>query len=215
VRPTVLIASLALSLVPSLGRADRGALTLEIGPAVTWWQSLPPPVGTGSGISGSTYGGVAGIRYGLSNSVEVSATGFYEAPQAYAFSGVSLTTGGETLPGTLNASMSRWGAMIGARYVQGFVWRLHVGAEVGWNHEQSTKLDLVNVSNPSNPESYGLGLANSGRDSLIFSPLVGVEWLVTDHWSIAFVPRIEVVLGAQAAASLVLPVTVGYCWYVF
>jgi len=215
VRATVVLPTIVAILTPTFATADRGALTVELGPTATWWANLSPPDGTGPGVSGSAYGGLVDLRYALSNHFELSATGFYEAPASYAFPNVLLPTNGQTLSGTLNATLSRWGAMAGARYVLGFTWRLHLGLEVGLSHEQSTKLDLINVSNPSVPESYGLGLSNIGRDSFLVTPLVGVEWFVADRWSIAFVPRVELVIGSPVQVALVFPITVGYSWYLF
>lgn len=211
---SILAASLAL-LVPTVAAADRGALTFEIGPALTWWPGRPPPVGSGPGVASAAVGGVGGVRYGLSNNVELTATGFYEAPGNYTFSGVSLATGGETLSGSLEATMSRWGALAGARYVTGLAWRLHVGAEIGWSHSSATKLDLIDVSNPAGPQSFGLGLANATQNAFVIAPLIGLEWQLNDRWCIALIPRAEFVVGAATQLAVVVPLTVGYSLYLF
>ena len=209
----LMLAAALVALGPRAARADRGALTLEIGPALTWWPSHAPPVGSGPGVSGTAFGGIGGLRYALSNNVELSATGFYEAPASYTFPGVSLTSGGTPLNGTLEATISRWGALAGARYVTGLVWRLHVGAEVGWSHQSATKLDLLNVSNPGSPQSYGLGIPNTNENAFVLAPLLGLEWLLADHWTVALVPRVEIALGSVTQVAVVVPLTVGYSFY--
>jgi hypothetical protein len=211
----LLLTTVLATLGPFAARADRGALTLEIGPALTWWPSLQPPVGSGPGLGGSAAGGVVGVRYALSNRVELTGTGFYEVSASYTFPGVSLTTGGETLDGTLQGTMSRWGVLAGARYVIGLVWRLHLGVEVGWSQESSTKLDLLNVSTPASPQSFGLGLTDVARNAFVIAPLAGVEWQLGDRWSLALIPRVEIGISAVTQVAVVVPLTVGYSLYVF
>jgi len=93
------------------------------------------------------------------------------------------------------------------------VWRWFVGGELGWAQQSFTRLDLVNVSDPSNPQSYGLGLADRSRGAFVLSPLAGVEWQFADHWSVAIAPRVQVMLGGVGQVAVVLPVSVGYSWY--
>jgi opacity protein-like surface antigen len=204
---------LASVVLPAPASADRGALTLEAGPALTWWPSMPPAVGSGAGINGSAAGGVVGVRYGLRNNLELTASGFYEAHARYTHPGVTVETDAGAFTGTLSSETSRWGLLAGARYVTGLALRFYVGAEVGWSQQSYTKLDLINVSDPSNPHSFGLGLTDRTRGALVVAPLAGVEWQVTDRWSVSCTPKVQVMLGDVGRVAVVLPLTVGYSWY--
>lgn len=203
----------AMLFVPAAARGDRGALSVEASPILTWWPRMPPALGSGSGVSGTAAGALVGVRYGLRNDLELTASGFYERAADYTHTGVSLDTEVGAFGGALTSSTSRWGALVGARYVRGLVFRIHVGAEIGWAQQTFTKLDLVNVSDPSNPHSYGLGLRDNRRGALVIAPLAGIEWQVTDHWSMSFAPRAQVMLGGVGRVAVLLPVGVGYSWY--
>ena len=212
-RALSLAAAIVLGAVPGAARADRGALTLELSPALTWWPAWGPAVGSGSGMSGTTAGGLVGFRYALRHDLELTASGFYEASAAFMNPGTMVGTDAGPLTGTSRATVSRWGGLVGARWVHGLVWRWFVGGEIGWAHQPLTKLDLFNVSDPSNPQSFGLGLGDRSRGALVLSPLAGVEWQFTDHWSIAVTPRVQVLLGGVGRVAVVAPVSVGYSWY--
>jgi hypothetical protein len=204
-----------LVLAPATVAADGGAVTLEAAPLLTVFPSMPPLAGHGPSITGTAGGGLLGVRYAVRNDLELSAAGFYEASATYTHPGVSLASAGGTFPGSLTGSSGRYGALIGARMVWGLRWRLHVGAEVGWAHQEIQKLDLINVSDPSNPHSYGLGLADRSRDALILAPLAGVEWQVSDHWSVTVVPRLQVMLGGAGRVAVMVPLSVVWSWYAF
>lgn len=204
-----------VAFAPIAARADHGALTLELSPALTWWPSMGPSVGSGPGVSGTTAGGLVGVRYALRNDIELTASGFYEVPATFTNPGTTVTTDSGPFTGTLTATTSRWGALFGARWVHGLVWRWFVGGEVGWAQQSFAKLDLINVSDPANPHSYGLGLADQTRTAFVFSPLAGVEWQFADRWSVSFTPRVQVMLGGVGSVAIVLPVSVGYSWYGF
>ena len=199
--------------IPAVTRADRGALTLEAGPALTWWPSLAPAVGSGAGVSGSAGAGMLGLRYGLRNDLDLTASGFYEAAARYTHTAVSVGTDAGAFTGTLTSQTGRWGALVGARYVTGLALRLFVGAEVGWVQQRYSKLDLLNVSDPSNPHSFGLGLADRSRSALVIAPLAGVEWQVTDRWSVSVAARVQVMVGEVGRVAVVVPLGVGYSWY--
>ncbi|HEY3411763.1 MAG TPA: hypothetical protein VGM51_01770 [Armatimonadota bacterium] len=145
----------------------------------------------------------------------MTATGFYEAPATYYHSPVRITTEAGSFEGSLRQTTSRWGALAGGRWVHGLVWRVHVGAEVGWSHQAFSNLDLVNVADKSNPHSFGLGLKDTSRDSLVVAPLVGLEWQAGDHWSVAVTPRAEMLMGADRQVVFIVPVSLGYEWFVF
>lgn len=207
------LALLLASAAPSAAVADRGAVTFELGPALTWWPSMGPAVGSGSGVSGSSGGGLAGFRYGLRQDLDLTAAGFYEAAARFTNPGTTIDSAGTSATGTFTAKTSRWGVLLGARWLHGLKLRWFVGGEVGWARQSFAELDLINVSDSGNPHTFGLGLADRTTGSLVLSPLAGVEWQLADHWSLAFTPRVQVQVGGVGKVGVVLPVSLGYTWY--
>jgi hypothetical protein len=203
-----------LALPPALAAGDRGALTLELGPAVTVLGAYPSQ-GSGSTTLGTGGGGTIRARYALSNELELAVTGFWERPADYFHSGVTIGSGSTAVTGTLTETAQRYGALVGVRFVRGYVWRLHLGADVGWAHETFTRRDLLDVSDPGNAHSYGLSLPDLARDALVLALVAGVEWQVADHWSVSAMPRLETILGGPSRVALTVPVVLGYSWYVF
>jgi hypothetical protein len=170
-------------------------------------------VGTGTGVNGWTAGGLVGVRYALRNELELTLTGFYEAPATFTNPGTTVDSGPVPLTGTARASVSRWGALAGARWVQGIVWRWFLGAEVGYAQQSLSGLDLIDVSDPANPHSFGLSLPNRSEGAFVVSPLAGIEWQFADHWSAAFTPRLQVMFGGVSRVAVVLPLSIAYSWY--
>lgn len=205
---------LALAAVPASAAADQGALTLDLGPVLTFVGALPSQ-GSGSAILATGGGGALGVRYALSNDLELSASALWEAPADYFHTGVAFGTQTGGVRGTLSERVQRVGALAGARYVRGYEWRLHLGAEIGWSREAFTRRDLLDVSDPGNVHSFGLGLQDRTTNSLVLAPLVGVEWQFADHWSVSVVPRVQFFLGGSNRVGLFVPVSVGYSWYLF
>lgn len=213
-RVTILaVAAVLTGLLPGAARADRGALTLDLSPALTWWPSMGPAVGNGSGVNGATVGGLVSVRYALRNNLELTASGFYEAPADFTNPGTTVGTEAGPLTGTLTARTSRWGALMGARWVHGFTWRWFAGGEIGWSRQSFSELDLIDVSAPSGPRSYGLGLADRSEGAFVVAPLAGIEWQFADHWSVTVAPRVQVMLGGVGRVGITLPVSVAYHWY--
>lgn len=214
-RPMDLAAALAIATaaVAGVARADQGALTLELGPALTWWPGMGPAVGSGRGVNGTSGGGMIGVRYGLRQGLDLTAAGFYEVPTRFTNPGTAINSGGAPASGTFTAETSRWGVLLGARWIHGLALRWFVGGEVGWSRQTFTRLDLVNVSDPTNPHTFGLGLADRGKSALLLSPLAGVEWQFAGRWSVAFTPRVQVLVGGVGKVGVLLPVSVGYGWY--
>lgn len=208
-----ILALLLTTAIPAGARADRGALTLEAGPNLTWWPRMPPAVGSGRGVAGSAGGGQLALRYGLRNDLDLSVSGFYDAEAPYSHTGVRVEAGGGAFTGTLSSRTTRWGVVVGGRYVSGLVLRFFFGGEVGWAQQRSTRLDLINLSDPANSHSFGLGLASRDQGALILAPLVGVEWQVTDRWSVGFAPRLQVLIGSAGGVAVSLPLSVGYSWF--
>lgn len=213
-RATVAILALALASMPGSAAADRGALTLELGPALTVVGAYPSQ-GSGSTTLGTGGGGTFGARYALANELEVAAAAFWERPADYFHSGVTLGSASGTVTGTLSERAQRYGVLAGVRFVRGYVWRLHLGADVGWAHETFTRRDLLDVSDAANAHSFGLGLRDEATDALVLAPVAGIEWQITDHWTVSAMPRFEIILGGPSRVALTLPLVVGYSWYSF
>lgn len=207
--------ALLVLLAPATALADRGALTVELAPALTWWPAWGPPVGSGPGVSGAAAGGLVGVRYALRHELELTANGFYEVPAEFTNPGTTVGSAAGPLTGTTRATVSRWGVLLGARWVRGLAWRWFVGGEVGWAQQRLSRLDHIDVSDPSNPQSFGLGLADRTSNALVLSPLAGIEWQFADRWSVTLTPRVQVMVGGVSQVAVVVPVGVGYSWFGF
>jgi hypothetical protein len=200
------------SLAPRAAAADRGALTFEVGPALALVRTAPS-VGSAPSLAGTMGGGRVGVRYGLRNNLELTASAHWDAPARFYHSDARVAAAGQSLQGTLAETAQRFGAMAGMSLVGGYVWRYHLGLEVGWTRQRFTRRDLVDVSDPNAPTSYGLGLANVERNAFVVAPRAGLEWQITDHWSVSAIPRLEILFGAVGRVAFVVPVCVGYSWY--
>lgn len=208
------ILSVVLAATPVVAAADRGALTLDLGPSLSLLNATPSE-GAGSATLATGGGGTFGVRYALSNALELGALAVWEAPADYFHTGVAITTPTGTPKGTLAERAQRCGALAGVHYVRGYVWRLHLGAELGWIRETFTRRDLLDVSDQANVHSFGLGLPDQTTDSLVVAPVAGVEWQFADHWSVSVMPRVQFLVGGASRVGLLVPVTVGYSWFVF
>jgi hypothetical protein len=208
------ILSVVLTGAPVAAAADRGALTLDLGPSLSLLNATPSE-GAGSATLATGGGGTVGLRYALSNTLEIGGVAVWEASADYFHSGVAIATSTGRPRGTLEERAQRYGAMAGVHYIRGYVWRLHLGAELGWRRETFTRRDLLDVSDPSNVHSFGLGLRDQTSNSLILAPVAGVEWQFADHWSVSVMPRVQFLVGGTSRVGLLVPVTVGYSWFVF
>ncbi len=207
-----LVAALALAAIPAAARADRGAVTLDAG-FFGAAESLSPGIGSGSAVAGSSWGGLLGVRYAVRNSLEAMGTLFYQAPVSYYHPNTTIATSTAAFTGTLQSSTSSWGATVGGRWVNGLVWRYFVGGEFGFTHRSFSNLDLINVSDPSNPQSYGLRLSSSSTTTALLVPVAGLEWAPTDHFSLGLAARAQVYLGAPSGVQFLVPFTLSYAWY--
>ncbi len=205
---------LALATFPAVSFADRGALTVEAGGALTILEASPSQ-GSGSGALGTAAGAALGVRRALSNELELAATGLWESAADYFHSGVDFGTGTGTVRGTLVERVQRYGGLVGLRFVRGYVWRLHLGLDVGWIRTTYTRRDLLDVSVPGNEHSFGLALRDRVADRLVLAPVAGAEWQVTDHWAVLVMPRLEILSGGASRFGLLVPLTVGYSWFLF
>jgi hypothetical protein len=207
----VAIAGIVGALVPHVATADRGALTVEAGGTVALTR-LEPSVGTGESVGGTLGGAMLGMRYALGSRVEVHASGFWTAPARFVSRPVALTTAAGAFDGDLRREVSRVGAGVGARYVlAGLVWRVPVGAEIGWVRTSARNQDLV--PRPGGESFVPLGFANESSHRLFIAPFTGVEWQVADHFSVSLLPRLEVPLGGGTTVAVVAPLLVGWSWF--
>jgi hypothetical protein len=189
-------------LAPERALADRGALSLEGGGIVSAAR-LPPPVGTGDSVSGTMGGALLGVRYALRNNLEVTLAGTWLSPVWFYHHGVSVPcAAGATCVGDMGSRVGRTTAAIGADYVTGLTFRLHVGAEAGWaamTYERVTHTQAAVA--PSRTVT-----------GVLVTPRIGLEWAATDHLSFAITPRVDLLLSEKQIAYSV-PFTASYSWY--
>ena len=160
----------------------------------------------GSGVS-------AGVRYGLTNAVELTLGGVYDLPAHVTHAGASIpTVDNGTFTGTLGYELSRFGVLGGVRYVTGLVVRLTVGAELGWSHRSYSIPQLRDPTRAGAPD-YGLGLPDLAVDDLVVQPGVGVEWAFADHWSASLLLRTTLLLGPEPVVGLSGGLTLSYGWF--
>ncbi len=207
-----LVAVLVVVATPFGAQADRGALSLDGGVVVAGVRT-GPALGDGDSVTGSVAGLTIGSRYAFTHSLEVSGSVDWYAPAPFYNDDTVITTSNGVFAGQLQSRLGSYSARVGAQYVRGLVWRLRAGAEVGWLHRSFTRIDLIDVSRPGAPRSFGLGLGSRDLDDVVLSPMVGIEWLVRDHVSLAVIPRAEVVLGSPGAVWVSVPLVMSYSWY--
>ena len=200
------VVALAAALVaPAAVRGDVGALTVEAGGAVSLGQ-VAPSVGQGDAVTGTLGGVWTTLRYAVRHRAELQLSGFWYAPAT--FTQLPVTISGNS--GALAASVTRWGAAAGLRVIAaGLVWRVPVGLDVGWAHTRSSDRDLLAASGGS----LGMKLGNASADQLLVAPFVGLEWQATDRLTFAVVPRLEILAGGASTLGVVVPLTVGWSWY--
>ena len=210
----ILVTLVVLGLFVSLpARADRRAFSLDLTPG---WSvsSMPTPGSTTPRSTISTGPAIwAGARYALSNMFEISAAAYFETPVTIGHNGIVLHTDSGDFAGTLVHQSMRFGAQAGAHAVFGMVWRLHLGFEAGWSQRLYTSLQMIDDQDPGNATDYGLTLSNTSRGNFVLSPLVGIEWVAGDHWSVALMPRAQFLLGGDFAWAVILPLQFSYSWY--
>lgn len=201
-----------VALAPRLAAADRGAFTLDAS-GLGSVSSLPPSVGSGTQVTGTSLGGMLGVRYAPAQWLEFSAGGFYEAPATYFHAGTTISNDNGIFTGTLQSRVSSWGLTFGARYVHGLVWRYFLGLEVGFSRRTNSRLDLIDVADPASPRSFGLALTDATTTALLLSPIAGLEWALSDHVTLGVSSRLQVHVAERSIVELLVPVTVSYSWY--
>ncbi len=203
----------SLVLLATAASADRRALSVDV--AGSWnGGTVSAPM---AAIPKSTLGfGPAvwlGARYGLSHHLEATATGFFETPTTMFHNGLTLRAGGSDFVGTLQHSTTRFGGLVGARFVFGLVWRVHVGLEAGVSQRLNTQLLMIDDRDASAPVDYGLALPNASQTQLALSPVLGLEWQAGDHFSLAVLPRAQLLVGGALSWAVVVPLQVSWSWF--
>src|SRR5262245_9254222 len=93
--------------------ADRGALSLDVGAGGTT-LALPAPYAPSSGsVQGTAFTTSLGLRYALSNSIEMASSAFFEPPVTYFHNGVTVSTPNGDFLGTLKHRFYRYGFLAG------------------------------------------------------------------------------------------------------
>ncbi len=204
---------LTLLSLASLASADRRALSVDV--AGSWNGGAVPAPMAAAPKSTLGFGPAvwAGARYGLSHNLEATATAFFETPTTMFHNGLTLRSAGSDFVGTLEHSTMRFGGLVGARFVFGLVWRVHVGFEAGVSQRLNTQLRMIDDRDPSTPVDYGLGLANTAQTQLALSPVVGLEWQAGDHYSFSVLPRAQVLVGGPLAWSVIVPLQFSWSWF--
>ena len=206
-RHALLVLALAvIELAPGKALPDGGAFTLAGGPSLTVLPLMTLPVEGSPTTLVSTFGGVVELRYAPENHLEIVATGFYDAPVSFAH--VTLDGRG-VLVSRLTGEVTSWGALLGVQHVSGLTWRFHIGGAIGWRHQGFAKVDGWSVTG-------GTAIAlHSGMDALVLSAVAGVEWQLSDRLNLSVLPSIQFLVGGEGRVAVVVPVTLGYSWYLF
>ena len=203
----------ALLLISVSVLADRGALTVDVagGGVAAAVPALHAEIAKSTlSFDASVW---LGGRYALNNVFEVSLSGFFEPPATVFQNDVQLATGSGTYPGTTRHQFLRFGAQAGLRLVLGMRIRFHLGVEAGWCQQAYSNLQHFDVSNPEAAVDYGLSLPDESHANLVLSPLLGVEWAAGDSWSLALLPRAQLMLGNGFSWAVIVPLQFSWSWY--
>ena len=216
-RLSLLLIALVCLTEPSLARADQGALTADLGGGVVG-MSLPTPYANEGQATGGAFTVWGGARYAVFNWLEASASLFYEPPVAAWHHGVEVDTGDGRFAGSLTHRTTRYGGLVGARYVRGALWRFTAGIEVGVSRRVYSHFALINQSQESQTGQgeafdYGLNLPEMSVFNLVLAPVAGLEWAGGDHWSLSLLPRVSFLLGPSPTLAVTLPLVFSWSWY--
>jgi hypothetical protein len=205
------LAAAATLLAATPAVADGGALSFDLSAGVSGLNVAAPYAANGSNTFGVGFEAMLGMRYAITNAVEVTAAAYYQPNTGYSHGGVTVAPP-DTLPfanGSLTHSLYLFGLLGGARYVTGSVWKLVVGLELGWCHRVYSSFVFVD----SHGVQQNLGLQDFSTDNIVFQPLVGVEWAFADHWSASLIPRFTVLIGPDATVGVSLLLSFSYSWF--
>ena len=210
VRKSLLWALVLVLPLPAL--ADRGALTLELGGNIAGLR-IEPELGLGRYVVGTTVGVDARARYAFTNWLEVTSLVAWTASAPFVHENVSINDPNGTFQGELHGNIGRYELLTGVRFGHGLGLRTFGGVEAGAALTSVTKLDFVDPSNGQSYLAYGWTLPNRTRTSFVLASNIGVEWALSDHWSLSVGARMEWLTGSPRALAVTVPVTIGHSWY--
>jgi len=192
-------------------RAERSALSLELGGGLSVVNVRAPYADGAPSQLGTSWATSLGASFALSNHLELTGRLFWEPSQQFVHSGATVNSDAGPLTGSLSEHTQRFGALAGARAVFGYVWRFSIGAEIGWSDRMFSGIDHFDVSSGT-ARSYGLRLADTSQSTIAFAPGIGVQW-TSDHYAIGLAPRLEILVGGASTWALVAPLTFAWSWY--
>ncbi len=186
-------------------RADRGALSLDVGAGAAGLDlAAPYTLGEGTTV-GVGFEAMVGLRYAVINELEFTVAAYFEPSVGYTHDDVTVVTSSGDFPGTVTNSLHLFGVVGGVRYVNGAVWKLVAGLEVGWCHRAYTGLQFNGMTS--------FALPNFPTDNLVLQPLLGVEWAFADHWSASLLPRFTILVGPDPTLGASVLLTISYSWF--
>ena len=187
--------------------AERGALSLDLGAGIAGLNLAAPYTNGQANAVGVGFEVMLGLRYAVLNELEFTAAASFEPNVGYVYEGVSVQPplSEKSLQGTLTTTVHLFSAVGGIRYVNGLVWKLVVGLEVGWCHRAYSGLQFAGQSDFAIPDF--------GTDNLVVQPLLGVEWAFADHWSASLLPRFTALIGPDSTFAASVLLTLSYSWF--
>jgi len=203
-RAGIAIALASALLAPEASSADRGALTLEAGPSLALLPRVASPLPLAAGVSVAAPAALLGLRYAPGNHLELSATGVYQFPESAT---TSLLSPEGVVVASLAETVSGFGALLGARYLGGLGWRFQVGAELGFWHSSFTGCRVTGGAAGPGP------VASFARDAFTASAAGGLEWQVSDRVVLDLTPRLGLLAGRVPGLLVLVPVSIGFSWY--
>jgi hypothetical protein len=186
-------------------RADRGALSFDLGAGAAGLSLPAPYASSGDKALGVGFEAMLGVRYAVFNELEFTLAAYFEPNVTYTHDDVTVTTGGD-LHGTLTHSLYFFGVLGGVRYVTGLVWKLVVGLESGWSHRVYSRFqgtDQLSI----------VSFPDFSTDNIVFQPLLGVEWSFADHWSTSLLSRFTVLVGPDPTIGVSVMLSISYSWF--
>src|SRR2546422_6143700 len=128
--------------------AERGAVSADVGLGVALINVRAPYAQGSPSQVGSSFVTSLGLRYALSNALEVGASAFYQPPTTFTHSDAQVPSPGGLLPGTLSEQTQQFGFLLRGRFVHGFKWRFVAGADVGFATRIFSNIDHYNLRDP-------------------------------------------------------------------
>jgi hypothetical protein len=200
-------------LVGVAARAERSAVSVDVSSGVALVNVRAPYAQGSPSQLGSSFTTSLGVRYALTNELEVGGAVVYQPPTTFTHGNAQVVAPGGALLGTLSERTQQLGFLLRGRFVRGYTWRFVTGADLGFAARSFSNIDHYNVSDPATgPRSYGLGLSDTSQRAALLAPSVGVEW-AGDHFTIGIAPRVEILIGSVRSWAVSLPLSLSWSWY--